>query len=131
MRVIAVLVALTAAGCGDSPNAPDALTGTWGGEHVRLTVVSGGGQLEFDCARGAMTEALVPQSDGSFNVAGYYVAEQGGPVRDDGREVRRPTTYSGRVSGSTLTLRFVVEGDMVYGPYTLERDRAAVIRKCL
>ena len=33
---------------------------TWGGDHVRLVTKPGGGELEFDCAHGDLTEDLKP-----------------------------------------------------------------------
>jgi len=96
---------------------------------VRLVLASTGGELEFDCARGAMTSPVVVES-GRFRVPGYYVAQHGGPAREDEVEVRVPTTYTGQVSGATLTLSFRL-GDAGFGPFSLTRDRAPRLTKCL
>jgi hypothetical protein len=127
---IAFALALLSAGCVDSPTAPGDMTGVWGGEHARLTVLEDGGQLEFDCAHGVLTSRLAPDMDGRFTASGYYVAERGGPVRDDAPEDRQPTVYSGQVNGATLTFRFTV-GDQQFGPFTVIRDRPPVLHKCL
>ena len=106
------------------------MTGVWGGEHARLTILDDGGQLEFDCAHGALTSHLAPDRGGHFMASGYYVAERGGPVRDDAPEDRQPTVYSGQVGDATMTFRFTV-GDQQFGPFTVIRNRPAVLHKCL
>jgi hypothetical protein len=130
MRSLFLVVALSAIACGDSPDAPigpDAVTGTWGGDRVRLTLAADGGQLEFDCAHGVMTSPLAPRTDGTFSVPGYYVVENGAIREPEGR---RPTTFTGRVDGTTITISFLI-ADQPLGPYTLVRDRVAILRKCL
>jgi hypothetical protein len=127
---IAFVLVLLSAACLDSPTSPDELTGVWGGEHVRLTILEDGGDLEFDCAHGALTMRLGPDRDSRFNASGYYVAEHGGPVRDDAPEDRQPAVYSGQVNDAILTFRFTV-GDHQFGPFAVVRDRPPVLYKCL
>jgi len=51
MRFFSTFVlAVLSAACVDSPTAPDDMTGVWGGEHARLTILEDGGEFEFDCA---------------------------------------------------------------------------------
>jgi hypothetical protein len=130
MRFAIFFCAALAAACGnsmESPASPDPVTGMWGGDRVRLTLSSNGGQLDFDCAHGTMTSALAPREDGTFTVPGFYGVD-GGPARDPIE--RQPTTFSGRITGNTMTISFTVNTQPL-GPYTLTRDREAIIRKCL
>ena len=108
-------------------------TGTWGGEHVRLTVRSGGADIEFDCAHGRMAK-LTTDAAGNFSAEGVFVAERGGPVRPGDREDARPARYSGRVEGKHMTLSFTVGGaDEEAEPvvYKLTRGAEAELTKCL
>ena len=108
-------------------------TGTWGGEHVRLTVRSGGADIEFDCAHGRMAK-LTTDAAGNFSAEGVFVAERGGPVRPGDREDARPARYSGRVEGKRMTLSITVSGaDGEAEPvvYKLTRGAEAELTKCL
>jgi len=108
-------------------------TGTWGGEHVRLRVKSGGADIEFDCAHGRMAK-LTTDAAGNFSAEGVFVAERGGPVRPGDGEDARPTRYSGRVEGKHMTLSFTVSGaDEEAEPvvYKLTRGAEAELTKCL
>ena len=130
MRLVLCFVAALAAACGNSsdlPAAPDPITGMWGGDRVRLTLAANGGQLDFDCAHGTITSALAPRDDGSFTVPGFYQVE-GGAARDPIE--RQPTTFSGRITGNSMTISFTVNNQPL-GPYTLTRDRETILRRCL
>jgi hypothetical protein len=77
--------------------------GTWGGNHVRLRVTASGGDIEFDCAHGELSEALKLDAEGRFDVAGTLTRE-GGPIRLDVPRTGRAARYTGRVEGQTMTL---------------------------
>lgn len=131
-----LIVAVTA--CTDA-TAPE-VVGVWGGVHVRLEVTnspagaspSPGGTLEFDCAHGGLTESLLTDKSGRFDVAGYYVQEHGGPVRVDEVPNARPARYFGEINGSRMTLT-VTRTDTTWsaGPFTLDRGRGGSVFKCL
>src|SRR5436305_13853884 len=57
--------------------------GTWGGDHVTMTVKASGADLEFDCATGSIAAPIELDRKGSFTVRGQFHAEHGGPVRRD------------------------------------------------
>src|SRR5262249_24911263 len=65
-RTLVLVGGLLLAGChGESvPN------GTWGGDHVVLTVTDGGGTVEMDCAHGTLDHPLQLDDAGRFSVAG-------------------------------------------------------------
>jgi hypothetical protein len=77
--------------------------GTWGGNHLRLRVTAMGGEVEFDCAHGEISEALKLDAEGRFDIAGTLTRE-GGPIRSDAPRAGRAARYVGRVEGQTMTL---------------------------
>jgi hypothetical protein len=103
---------------------------TWGGEHVHMEVSKSGATLDFDCAHGAITQAL-PQK-GKFSLKGTFTPERGGPTRDDAP----PTvdaTYSGTIADDSMTLRIVLAGsDKGQTPieYALKKGERGNVRKC-
>jgi hypothetical protein len=87
MRAPVLLLLLVA--CASSPGGASRLervpSGDWGGEHVRLTVASAGGTIEFDCAHGTLGQPLDLDAAFRFDVRGTLVGE-GGPVHKDETE---------------------------------------------
>jgi hypothetical protein len=114
------------------PSNGPGLLGTWGGDHLNLTIGMSGGVLEYDCAHGTIDVPFATDAGGRFNLAGTHTAESPGPVRDDKPPVAQPALYSGSTDGATMTLTVTVpETGQVLGPYTLTRGVAARILKCL
>ncbi len=110
-----------------------ARTGTWGGQGARLDVTEGGGTVEFDCAHGTISEPLVPDEIGHFEVRGTYVRERGGPVRIGAEEKGQPVIYIGDLSDQkllTLTIKLADSKDVV-ATYTVTHGKNARLRKCL
>ena len=104
--------------------------GSWGGQGVRLEVGGRGAEVEFDCAHGT-TSALALDASGRFDVAGTFVREHGGPVRHGEEPEQLPARYAGRVEGTEMTLRVVVEGLDETLTFTLTRGRDPQLHKCL
>jgi hypothetical protein len=132
VRPFALLVASILAACTDS-RPPTALPpGTWGGEHVFLTVSDKGATVEFDCAHGTVDEAFLLDSEGRFNLNGAYVREHGGPIHDGEPEDRHPASYFGRLQGSRVTLsaRLTDDGTQI-GPFTAQHGQPPGLFKCL
>jgi hypothetical protein len=124
--IAGLALAVLAATSGEKSRALAA--GTWGGDHVVLHVSDKGGELDFDCANGRITEPIAPDGDGQFDVKGTYATEHGGPVRDDDPGAA-PVRYKGKVGGDTMTLSIVRKDDTV-GPFTLTRGREVNLTKC-
>ena len=105
--------------------------GTWGGRGVRLSVAEGGATVEFDCAHGTLKELLL-DAGGNFDVAGVFVPERGGPVREDEGEERKgqPARYSGRVAGKTMTLNIKLDEPGELPSFTLTHGEEATLVKC-
>ncbi len=55
--------------------------GVWGGEHIRMDVTDSGADIEFDCARGSISQRLVLDAQGRFKLQGTYKAETPAVVR--------------------------------------------------
>lgn len=106
------------------------LRGTWGGQHISMEVNDAGAEIEYDCARGRITEKLVLDRSGNFQAKGIHVAEHPGPVRR-GENNERPAAYSGSVHGETMTLTVkLTNNNEVIGTFTLTRGSAGRVRKC-
>lgn len=108
------------------------VTGTWGGEHLRLELTSAGGDAEYDCAHGGLQEPITVDARGMFDVAGVHIREHGGPVREGEQVDSLPARFAGRVDGDRMTLRvFVGARPDTLGPFQLTRGADARILKCL
>ena len=106
-------------------------TGPWGGNHIRLNVSKSSAEVEFDCAHGTISEAIVPDSEGRFDVTGTFTRESGGPVRRD-REIKNVAVrYAGKVEGETMTLTLkFVETQADGGTFTLTQGSEGRLFKC-
>ncbi|MGH3362841.1 MAG: hypothetical protein ACRDOM_10335 [Nocardioides sp.] len=107
-------------------------TGTWAGDALLLTVTRSGATAEFECASGAATEPLV-LVDGSFDVAGWYATDSGGPVLPPSqRPARRSARFVGQVTGDRMDLEVVVpKAGTTHGPYRLELGGPDLLERCL
>jgi hypothetical protein len=105
--------------------------GTWGGEHLALTVTDDGATLEFDCAAGKIATPLVTDTDGRIVAAGDYTPEQPGRVRPDEPPASRGAQYTGQLTGDTLVLSVALaESKETLGPFTVVKDAPARLHKC-
>ena len=132
MRRLGVVVATTLVACTGPQALTDLPPGTWGGEHVSLTVSTTGASLEFDCAHGTVDETPVLDAQGQFNLRGVYVREHGGPIRDGEPQDSHPALYVGQLEGSrvTMSIRLTDEG-MQIGPYAAQLGQQPRLFKCL
>jgi len=107
-------------------------TGHWGGDRIGLEVTDKGLRADLDCAHGAVDEPLKLDSDGRFDAKGSYIQESPGPEREGQLLSSKPARYVGRVQGSTMTLTITLtETGQTIGPFSLTKDRAPRIVKCL
>jgi hypothetical protein len=103
--------------------------GVWGGTGITLDVKGGAAEVEFDCARGRVGEFGL-DAEGNFSARGTLANERGGPVRLGEEPKPVPATYTGKVTGETMTLRVSTEdGDDL--DFTLRRGSHGRLRKCL
>jgi hypothetical protein len=106
--------------------------GPWGGEHVSLLVTETGGSLEYDCAHGRITEPLVADSSGRFDLSGTHTREHGGPIREGEKANSQPARYVGSTDGRTMSLTVTLrDSNQDVGTFTLTRGETGRIVKCL
>jgi hypothetical protein len=135
-RCLLILAAVEAAACGSGPSGPSspstAVTGTWGGADIALTVAGAGSHVEFDCAQGDIPGPLTVNTRNQFNLSGTFIREHGGPVAVGEVADSHPAVYFGSVTATTmsLTVRLTDTGEEM-GPFTLSRGSAGRVVKCL
>ncbi len=110
-----------------SRNTP--LVGIWNGPHASLVLGDSAGTIEYDCGRGTLSSALLPDSNGNFDIPGFHIGGHGGPVRMDEVPDSVPAHYTGRVAGATMTLRVLLSNGAP-GQYTLRRGAASQLVRC-
>jgi hypothetical protein len=113
-----------------SPN--DGMIGTWGGEHVRITIGAASAILVYDCAHGTIDQAFVVDPAGRFDLVGTHVPESPGPVREDKPPVAHPARYAGSTDGKTLTFSTTLtDSGQILGPFTLSLGAPGHLFRCL
>jgi hypothetical protein len=134
IRVAIAVAALTGgAACARSVAAPTPVAnGNWGGDRIAMAVASTSTHIELDCAHGDLPLPLTTDVRGEFNVAGTFVREHGGPIRDDEATNARPAAYAGTVRSNqmSLSIRLTDTGELV-GAFTLTFGAQGRIVKCL
>lgn len=105
--------------------------GEWGGEHIRLELTAGGGEVEFDCAHGTLAHKPVLDKNGRFEVSGTFVPERSGPVREDAQPRGIAVSYSGIVKNKQMTLSVKrSDNHEDLGSFTLAHGQRARLFKC-
>jgi hypothetical protein len=130
--LLATIVALQIlAGCSNDP--VGVVPGDFfGGEGVLLNIRDFGADLEWDCAAGRIKEAFETAGDGSFDLEGTHTSGVGGPIREDDPPRAEAARYTGRLSGSRMTLTVELpESGVTLGPHELRYREEAVLRRCL
>ncbi len=112
---------------------PSVLTGSWGGEHIRLVVTETGATVEYDCAAGRITEPILPDNDGTFQASGIHVFERGGPLRLGEPPAKAyPALYRGWTDGSEMRLTVtLLDTGREVGTFSLGLGRQPLLEKCL
>jgi hypothetical protein len=137
LRSLRLLIVMATAGgwaCGGAfagPSSP-VPAGVWGGDHVAMTVADAATHLELDCAHGDIPGAVTIDARGQFDVAGTFVREHGGPIRQGEVLDSHPARYSGSMMSTTmlLTIRLDDSNEPI-GMFTLVRGSFGRIVKCL
>ena len=106
--------------------------GVWGGEHIRMEVNDSGADIESDCARGSISQRLQLDDNGRFKVQGIYMAETPAPASLDGGLTASgvKATYSGTLSGSSLRLEVLIEGQDTPRTFDLVQGDQGHLAKC-
>ena len=114
-----------------SQKGSDSLVGLWGGDHISLEVAGSGATLDYDCAHGTITQKIIPDQSGKFEVKGFHMREHPGPTRQGEAADGEPATYKGSLNDKTMTLTVTLnKSDETVGPFTLTYGKMGRIRKC-
>lgn len=127
------LMLLAAAMCSTQPTGPIP-AGEWGGQHIGLVVLAGGGgaTIEYDCASGTIDEPLTVDSRGDFTAIGTHTRGHGGPAMVGEIPDRHPARYTGSTDGKSMTLNVTLtDSGQAIGTYTLTRGASPAVLKCL
>jgi hypothetical protein len=107
-------------------------SGVWGGEHIRMEVNRSGADIEFDCARGSISQRLELDDKARFKFPGVYIARTPAPAAVDGgltaSEVR--AIYAGTLSGSSLRLEVFIAGQDLPRTFDLVQGDQGHLAKC-
>ena len=106
--------------------------GVWGGEHIRMEVNDSGADIEFDCARGSISQRLELDDKGRFKVQGIYIAETPAPAAVAGGTTASgvKATYTGSFNGSSLRLEVFIEGQDIPRNFDLVQGDQGHLAKC-
>lgn len=131
VAALVVMTALCAPGYEGAPTGQTVERGLWGGDHMSLDVTSAGADADFDCAHGAISQAITLDRSGRFDAAGTYTPESPGPQREGQGGQPQVARYTGRVRGSTMTVTIAIAGGgETLGPFTLTRGAPPRVVKC-
>ncbi len=106
--------------------------GVWGGEHIRIEVTDTGADIEFDCARGTISQRLAVDAQGRFKLQGTYKAETPAPAAVDGGSNGSgvAATYTGVLNGSSLRLEVSIDGQDTPRTFDLLLGDQGHLAKC-
>jgi len=110
--------------------------GTWGGDHVSLTVSEKGAELDFDCATGAITGPVSVGDNGAIDVAGTYTQERPGPVTLENQTKHAAAKYTGKVTvepAGERRLSFEIkltDPEKTIGPFVVTLGKEPRVFKC-
>lgn len=103
--------------------------GTWGGDHITMTVDAAGAQIEFDCAVGAIVGPISLDSSNHFQLKGMYRAQSPAPMGADASDANN-ATYSGVVKGGKLHLDIGIAGRSDHLIFELTHNQEGHVSKC-
>jgi hypothetical protein len=97
-----------------------------------MEVTDGGADIEFNCARGNISQRLALDAQGHFQFQGTYKAETPAPASDGGAPNGSGTTatYAGVLSGSSLHLEVSIEGQDTPRTFDLVQGDQGHLAKC-
>ncbi len=130
---VTLVAAAAAYACASAATGPSRLpAGVWGGDHVSMSVADPATHLELDCAHGDIPAAPTVGRQGQFEIAGTYVREHGGPIRQGEIVDSRPAIYSGAIASTTMTLTIrLSDTNETVGTFTLVSGSSGRVFKCL
>jgi len=116
---------------GTAKKAEGQVTGLWGGDHISMEVTEGGATIVYDCARGSITEKIVPDHSGKFAARGFDLKGHPGPTGLGEDTKGEEANYDGSLDGETMTLTVTLQGtNETVGTFTLTHGKIGRIRRC-
>ncbi len=107
------------------------LVGSWGGQHLAISVTAKGASLVFDCAHGEFDKPLRPDRLGRFAVRGTYVEEHGGPILMGEVPKSHRASYMGTVKGNRMTITVKLsDSRRQIGQFVVRQGEPAQVFKC-
>lgn len=123
-----IIMTASATGAGSRPKV---LSGTWGGDRMILTMDAKGGQIDMDCANGAITGKIVLDAKGNFTARGTFNQESGGQtLAEDFTSKGNPAIYHGQIIGNTIKLTIIQNGLAQPISYTLRKGERPKLVRC-
>lgn len=106
--------------------------GTYGGEHIAISVSADKMHIEFDCAH-ATFDGPFTVVNGQFQAKGTFTREAGVQIEPDLMPPGEPAVIEGTLTGNSLTIIITVNGDRSrqVGPLTATLGKRPDIFKCL
>ena len=97
-----------------------------------MDVNDSGADIEFDCARGSISQRLALDAQGRFKLQGTYKAETPAPAAEDGGSTGSgvTATYTGVLNGSSLRLVVSIEGQDMPRTFDLLQGDQGHLAKC-
>ena len=129
------LVVASLAACASSPlnaRADRPLpAGTWGGDHIEMTVTASDVHFEFDCASADIAKVPVLDDQGRLAADGTYTKEHGGALRQDEVPDRQAARFTGLLKDKTLTVDVtIVDSKQLVAQFAVTLDAVSRVRKC-
>jgi len=103
--------------------------GVWGGPDLEMQVTQQGAELQFDCARGTISQPLLLDKAGKFKSKGSFQT-QAGPARIDRPPRGADAVYVGTVHGDTMQLELKLSDKESPENFTLVRGQTGNLKKC-
>jgi hypothetical protein len=129
ITTLAMLVGLSVAGpLTGSAQPPTTLSGTWGGERIRVDAGAATVRIQVDCNIARLERAVPLDAAGGFAIEVTFVPLRG--VALDGAEERPTSRVTGRLEKDVLQITIGPEGTDPAGGFTLQRNGKATLPNC-
>ena len=105
------------------------LTGNWAGDGFALIADANRATVQNGCSHGRTRGPVTLAADGRFSAPGYFNPPRSGYRLPDLAPSDQPAVFSGKLTGSTLTL-VVATGGKPGASHRLTRGAHIVFPKC-
>ena len=94
-----------------------------------MEVSDNGATFQFDCAHGVVSPGISLDSNGHFDIAGTYVREGPGPIRE-GQNRTANARYSGTVESGKMLLKVKLDNADDSNDFSLTEGKQGKVWKC-